>query len=74
MSGQPGWTSVWRGNRLKAEIVGAALSAAGFRVSEIGGMTAYSGLDFDDCELFVPEAEARAARQLIEEAERPSGS
>jgi len=64
-----GWAEVFDGPRLRAEIVAAALSAAGIEVSELGGMAQYSGLDFDSCKLFVPEEEATLARDLIAAAE-----
>ena len=60
-----GWTEVFEGPRLQAEIVAAALDAAGIEVSELGGMAQYSGLDFDTCKLFVPDDQAVPARELI---------
>jgi hypothetical protein len=64
-----GWTEVFDGPRLRAEIVAAALSAAGIEVSELGGMAQYSGLDFDTCKLFVPDDQASTARELLAAAE-----
>jgi hypothetical protein len=66
---QKGWTEVFEGPRMKAEIVRAALSAAGFHVQELGGMPQFAELDFDVGRLFVPDDEARAARELIARAE-----
>jgi hypothetical protein len=65
-----GWTEVFAGPRLQAEIVAAALSAAGIEVSELGGAAQYTGLDFDSCKLFVPNEQAPAAQELIASAER----
>jgi hypothetical protein len=66
-----GWTEVFDGPRLQAEIVAAALSAAGIEVSELGGMAQYTGLDFDSSKLFVPDEQAAAAQELIAAAEGP---
>ena len=64
-----GWTEVFEGPRLKAEIVASALASAGIEVSELGGITPYSGLSVDSCKLFVPDDQAGSARDLIEAAE-----
>ena len=64
-----GWIEVFTGPRVKAEIVRAALIAAGFRVEELGGMPQFAELDFDTGRLYVPDGEAIAARKFIEQAE-----
>jgi hypothetical protein len=69
VTGESGWAEVFEGPRMKAEIVRAALSAAGFHVEELGGMPQFAELDFDTGRLYVPDSEAQAARELIERAE-----
>lgn len=67
-----GWTVVYRGNRIQADVLAAVLDAHGIRV-EVFGDTAYGiGIDFTDARALVPDAQAAAARQLIKEAEKAS--
>lgn len=67
--GVRGWTVVYKGERLKAEIIRAALEADGLTV-EVFGDNAYGvGIDLTEARLMVPDEEADAARRLIEEAE-----
>jgi hypothetical protein len=64
-----GWTVVYRGNRIQADVLAAVLEAHGIRV-EVFGDTAYGiGIDFTDALALVPDAQASAARRLIKEAE-----
>jgi hypothetical protein len=64
-----GWTVVWRGDRIQAELVAAALEADGLTV-EVFGDTAYGvAINFTEARLMVPAAEAEMARKLIQEAE-----
>ncbi len=63
-----GWTVVYRGNRIQADILAAVLEAHGIKV-EVFGDTGYGvGVDFTDARALVPEAQAAAARRLIREA------
>jgi hypothetical protein len=65
-----GWTVVYRGNRIQADVLAAVLEAHGIRV-EVFGDTAYGvGVDFTDAQALVPDAQAPAARRLIKEAEK----
>jgi hypothetical protein len=65
-----GWTVVYRGNRIQAEVLAAVLEAHGIRV-EVFGDTAYGvGVDFTEAQALVPDAQASAAGRLIKEAER----
>ena len=65
-----GWTVVYRGNRIQAEVLAAVLEAHGIRV-EVFGDTAYGvGVDFTEAQALVPDAQASAARRLINEAEK----
>ena len=64
-----GWTVVYKGERIQAEIVAASLRAAGLRV-EVFGDNAYGiGIDLTEARLMVPDEQAETARRLIREAE-----
>ena len=69
MPGVKGWTVVYRGSRLKAEIIAAALGAIGLDAQVFGDSAYTASIDFTDARLMVPDAQAEAARSLIEEAE-----
>lgn len=64
-----GWTVVYKGERIQAEIVAASLRADGLRV-EVFGDNAYGiGIDLTEARLMVPDEQAETARRLIREAE-----
>ena len=66
--GVRGWTVVFRGDRLKADLVAAALEAHGIR-AEVFGDHAYSAaMNFGDARLLVPDDQAGAALELIRQA------
>ena len=71
--GVKGWTVVFKGERIQAEIIAAALQAEGLR-AEVFGDNAYGvGINLTDARLMVPDGEAEAARRVIREAEsKPS--
>lgn len=63
-----GWTVVYRGNRIQADVLAAVLEAHGITV-EVFGDTGYGvGVDFTDAQALVPDGQASAARRLIKEA------
>ena len=65
-----GWTVVFTGHRIQADLLAAVLEAQGVRV-EVFGDTGYGvGIDFTDARLMVPDGEATAARRLIQEADK----
>jgi hypothetical protein len=67
--GVKGWTVVFRGDRLKADLVAAVLEANGIK-AEVFGDTAYSAaMNFTEARIMVPDAEADRARELISTAE-----
>ena len=67
--GVKGWSVVFKGERLQAELIAAILEADGLRV-EVFGDNAYGvGIDLTAARLLVPEDQAEAARRLIKEAE-----
>lgn len=67
--GVEGWSVVYKGERLKADIIVAALLADGID-AEVFGDNAYGvGIDLTEARVVVPDDQADAARRLIEEAE-----
>lgn len=67
--GVKGWTVVYKGQRIQAEIVAAMLSAEGLN-PEVFGDNAYGvGIDLTDARLMVPDDQAQRARKLIRAAE-----
>ena len=64
-----GWAVVFKGERLKADLVAAALEANGIKV-EVFGDTAYSvAINFTEARVLVPEEFAEQARELVRQAE-----
>jgi hypothetical protein len=69
LMGVKGWDVVFRGERLKADLVAAVLEANGIRV-EVFGDTAYSAaMNFTDARFMVPDVQAERAIELIRQAE-----
>ncbi len=67
--GVKGWTVVFKGDRIQAEIIAASLQADGLRV-EVFGDNAYGvGIDLTEARLMVPDEQAATARRLIKEAD-----
>jgi len=67
--GVKGWSVVFKGERLQAELIAAILEADGLRV-EVFGDNAYGvGIDLTAARLLVPEEDAEAARNLIRQAQ-----
>ena len=64
-----GWQLVFRGERLRADLLAAILEARGIRV-EVFGDNAYGvGIDLSPARVMVPDAQAEAALDLIRQAE-----
>lgn len=64
-----GWSVVFQGERLQAELIAAILEADGIEV-EVFGDNAYGvGIDLTEARLMVPDDQAQAARRLLREAE-----
>ena len=67
--GVEGWDVVFRGERLKADLVAAVLETNGIRV-EVFGDHAYSyAINLTEARVMVPQDQARVARELIQQAE-----
>ena len=69
MSGVKGWTIVFRGGRIQADLVAAVLQADGLTVEVFGDHAYGVGINLTDARLMVPDDEAGTARRLIKEAE-----
>ena len=64
-----GWTTVYRGERLKADLIAAVLESNGIRV-EVFGDHAYSpAVNFTEARVMVPDDEAARAEELIRQAD-----
>jgi aspartokinase len=64
-----GWEVVFKGERLKADLVAAVLEANGITV-EVFGDTAYTvAINFTEARVLVPDESAEQARDLIRKAE-----
>jgi hypothetical protein len=67
--GYPGWTVVFQGSRIGAEVLQSVLQAHGLR-AEVFGDSAYSvAIDLTEARVVVPDEQASRARRLIKEAE-----
>lgn len=64
-----GWSVVWRGDRIQADVLAAALEADGLTVEVFGDHAYGVGINLTEARVMVPEEQADAARRLIEEAE-----
>ena len=64
-----GWAVVFRGERIRADLVAAVLEAHGVR-TEVFGDHAYGvGVNLSEAQVMVPDEQAGAARKLILQAE-----
>jgi hypothetical protein len=64
-----GWTVIFKGPRLQAELLQAVLGADGVR-AEVLSDTAYgAGIDLTDARLLVPDEHAGHARRRVKEAD-----
>jgi putative signal transducing protein len=67
--GIKGWSVVFEGERLRADVLAAILEADGLRV-EVFGDNAYGiAIDLTPARILVPSEEAETARRLIKEAQ-----
>jgi putative signal transducing protein len=63
------WTVVYEGERLQADIIGAALEAEGFEVQVFGDNAYGVAIDLTAARVLVPTGQASEARRVIVEAE-----
>ena len=64
-----GWSVVFRGERIQADLVAAVLSADGLRVEVFGDHAYGVGVNLTDARVMVPDEQAKTAREIIREAE-----
>jgi hypothetical protein len=65
-----GWSVVFRGERIQADLVAAVLQADGLRVEVFGDHAYGVGVNLTDARIMVPDDQAETARDLIREAEQ----
>ena len=64
-----GWAVVYRGERLRADLIAAVLEANGVTV-EVFGDTAYSAaINFTEARVMVPDDQAETAREVLQQAD-----
>ena len=63
-----GWTVVFMGGRIQADLVAAVLQAEGVRVEVFGDHAYGVGINLTDARVMVPDDQAEAARRLIQQA------
>ena len=64
-----GWTVIFKGQRLQAELLAAILEADGVRAEVLGDTPYGVAIDMTDARLLVLEEQAGHARRLIKQAE-----
>jgi len=64
-----GWSVVFRGERIQADLVAAVLQADGLRVEVFGDHAYGVGINLTDARILVPDEQAGAALELIRQAE-----
>lgn len=64
-----GWSVVFRGERIQADLVAAVLQADGLRVEVFGDHAYGVGINLTDARILVPDEQAEAALELIRQAE-----
>ena len=68
--GVRGWSVVFKGERLQAELIAAILEAGGIQVVVFGDNAYGVGIDLTAARLLVPDDQAEFARRLIRQAEQ----
>ena len=68
----PGWEEVFDGPCVRADVLQAVLEANGLKpvTRQLEAVDLLPTFAFDRCQIYVTEAEADSARELLEEAER----
>jgi hypothetical protein len=69
MSGVKGWTIVFRGGRIQADLVAAVLQAEGLRVEVFGDHAYGVGINLTDAVIMVPDDQVETAREIIRQAD-----
>ena len=66
--GVKGWSVVFRGERIHADLVAAVLQAEGLRVEVFGDHAYGVGINLTDARVLVPDEQAETALELIRQA------
>ena len=69
MGGVKGWTIVFRGGRIQADLVAAVLQADGLRVEVFGDHAYGVGINLTDAVIMVPDEQVETAREIIRQAD-----
>ena len=69
MSGVKGWSIVFRGGRIQADLVAAVLQADGLLVEVFGDHAYGVGINLTDAVIMVPDDQAETAREIIRQAD-----
>jgi len=70
VSGVKGWTIVFRGGRIQADLVAAVLQAEGLRVEVFGDHAYGVGINLTDAVIMVPDDQVKAAKEILRQAEQ----
>jgi putative signal transducing protein len=65
-----GWSVVFRGERIQADLVAAVLQAEGLRVEVFGDHAYGVGINLTDARVMVPDEQSETALELIRHAEQ----
>jgi threonine dehydratase len=65
-----GWTIIFRGGRIQADLVAAVLQAEGLRVEVFGDHAYGVGINLTDAVIMVPDDQVKAAKEIIRQAEQ----
>jgi threonine dehydratase len=70
VSGVKGWSIVFRGGRIQADLVAAVLQADGLQVEVFGDHAYGVGINLTDAVIMVPDDQAETAREIIRQADQ----
>jgi threonine dehydratase len=70
VSGVKGWTVVFRGGRIQADLVAAVLQADGLTVEVFGDHAYGVGINLTDAVIMVPDDQVETAREIIRQADQ----
>ena len=65
MSSVKGWSIVFRGGRIQADLVAAVLQSDGLHVEVFGDHAYGVGINLTDAVIMVPDDQAETAREII---------
>jgi len=70
VSGVKGWSIVFRGGRIQADLVAAVLQAEGLRVEVFGDHAYGVGINLTDAVIMVPDDQVKVAKEILRQAEQ----